>query len=78
LLLWSSYCLYYFLPAITKDERNEWYNITLFSKNDYYFGEEMIDLRAIDNFDSLKQYSDTRYYQEVLRECGYFRTYLKQ
>ena len=38
----------------------------------------MIDLRAIDNFDSLKQYSDTRYYQEVLRECGYFRTYLKQ
>jgi hypothetical protein len=66
----------YYLLA--KCERNEWYNVTLFAKNDYYFGDAMIDLRAIDNFDSLRQYSDTRYYQEALKECGYFRDYLKQ
>jgi hypothetical protein len=65
----------YYLLA--KCERNEWYNITLFNKNDYYFGEAMVDIRSIDNFDSLRQYSDTRYYQDVLKECGYFRTYLK-
>jgi hypothetical protein len=66
----------YYLLA--KCERNEWYNIKIFGKNEYYFGDEMIDVEAIAKFDSLKQYSDTHYYQEVLKECGYFRTYLKQ
>ena len=65
----------YYLLA--KCERNDWYNNKLYSKNDYYWGEDMVDVKAITNFESLRQYSDTRYYQEVLKECGYFKIYLK-
>jgi len=62
---------------LAKCERNTWYNNKLYSKSDYYWDDEMINVKTITNFDSLKQYSDTHYYQEVLKECGYFKTYLK-
>ena len=65
----------YYLLA--KCERNEWYNNKLYSKSDDYWDDEMINVKAITNFDSLKQYSDTHYYQDVLKECGYFKIYLK-
>jgi hypothetical protein len=37
------------------------------------------DFRAGDYFAELKKnYSKTKYYSEVIRECGYFRTYLSK
>jgi hypothetical protein len=65
----------YYLLA--KCERNEWYTKHVFT-GDYYYGAGMIDLEAISNFRTLKQYSDTKYYQEVIKECGYFREFIKR
>lgn len=66
--------LYYLLA---KCERNEWYTSHVFT-DDYYYGSNMVDLEAISNFKILKQYSDTKYYQEVIKECGYFREFIKR
>lgn len=55
-----------FLAA--KCEQNAFFN----SKPEAYKG----DFRAGASFRELrKEYSKTRYYAEILRECGYFRTY---
>lgn len=64
----------YYLLA--KCERNDWYTKNTFNENSYY-GSGMVDLKAIGSFKMLNQYQDTKYYQEVLKECGYFREYLK-
>lgn len=63
---------------LAKCERNEWYNKNVFNKNEYYYyGSDMVDLKTINSFTMLKQYADTKYYQEVLKECGYFREFIK-
>jgi hypothetical protein len=37
-----------------------------------------IDFRAGNYFKMLKEnFSTTKYYKEVIKECGYFRTYVK-
>jgi hypothetical protein len=55
---------------LAKCEQNEWY-LTKAYKN--YKG----DFKAGSNFVSLKaNYAQTKYYQEIIKECGYFRTYL--
>lgn len=61
-----------------KLERNDYYRTTFFSR-DYYYGggydSQMV--KKWKGFQELSnEYSDTKYYQDVIRECGYFRTYL--
>jgi hypothetical protein len=60
-------CLY----MLAKCERNEWYN----KGNGNEPGK---DFMAWKNFVSLKNYSKTNYYKEIIKECGYFRTYSGQ
>jgi hypothetical protein len=55
---------------LAKCERNEWYNKTN--------GDAKTDFIAFKNFAELKKYSATKYYQEVIKECGYFRTYARK
>ncbi len=67
-------CIY----MLAKCERNEWYNKNVFNTNDYYYSRDMVDLKAVSNFKMLQQYADTKYYQEVIKECGYFRTFINK
>ena len=61
---------------LAKCERNEWYNTHLYYKTeDYSSGEDMVDIKAITQFKALQSYSNTSYYKEVIKECGYFRMY---
>jgi hypothetical protein len=57
-------CLY----MLAKCERNEWYNSGKGPKPG-------MDFVAWKNFTYLKAYSRTKYYQEIIKECGYFKTY---
>ncbi|HEY6901934.1 MAG TPA: hypothetical protein VI233_14860, partial [Puia sp.] len=63
---------------LAKCQRNEWYNKTIYSKNgDRIYDDTERNPAFIewDGFKALKQYANTKYYSEVLKECGYFRTY---
>lgn len=61
---------------IAKCQRNEWYNQNVFTDdyNEYAYNpdEEVIDFIEWDGFKELKKLSDTKYYRNVLNECGYF------
>jgi len=57
---------------LAKCQRNEWYNTVPEERRNG------VDFKAWDGFAALKQYQSTQYYREVLRECGYFRTYTNQ
>jgi len=69
---------------LSKVERNEYYVRTFlkdkeyFSGFDYYYRDDksIPDFVAGTHFEALKQYKHTRYYQDVIRECGYFRKYI--
>lgn len=69
-------CIY----MIAKCERNEYYNQKYSAiANFWEIPEEKVNFIAFDGFVKLKtSYSDTKYYQEVIEECGYFRTYVNQ
>lgn len=62
---------------LAKCQRNQWYNDKIYNKTgtDAYTEEGMVDFKALAGFKALKQYSNTQYYKDVVRECGYFRTY---
>jgi hypothetical protein len=67
----------YFMLA--KCERNEWYNKTLYNNNsNEYNSTGQPDFLPWNSFKSLQQYSNTQFYKEAIKECGYFRTYLKK
>jgi len=66
-------CIY----MLAKCERNEWYNKNVFNTDDYFYRSKMVDLKAINSFKMLQQYADTKYYQVILKECGYFRQFIK-
>lgn len=63
---------------IAKCERNQWYNQTVYNdKENWYSGENPKgDFKGWAAFKALQQYSNTQYYKEVIKECGYFRTYI--
>ncbi|HUP11978.1 MAG TPA: hypothetical protein VM187_07200 [Niastella sp.] len=65
----------YFMLA--KCQRNKYYNDSMYINKKYEYGNNatMADFKAWDGFKSLKQYKTTKFYQEAIRECGYFRTY---
>ena len=63
---------------LAKCARNEWYNRHYYTnkENEYGYDDKVyIDWKI---FDPLNQYSHTKYYQEILKECGYFNTYIKK
>ncbi|WP_281297967.1 hypothetical protein [Flavobacterium limnophilum] len=69
---------------IAKCERNEYYNNQYDPnkdswENQYALRSSKINFIAWDGFKILKRdYSNTKYYQEVINECGYFRTFVSQ
>ncbi|MBL0743695.1 hypothetical protein [Chryseolinea lacunae] len=66
-------CVY----MLTKCERNDFYTARYHSKPDFY-GDTDVDFKAWEGFRKLKgEYSNTAYYKDVIKECGYFRKYLK-
>lgn len=69
-------CIY----LISKCERNEYYNNKYNNVNSWWeIQDDKINFIAWNGFKILKkEYSDTKYYQDVIAECGYFRTYVNQ
>ncbi|KFF20321.1 hypothetical protein [Flavobacterium hydatis] len=69
-------CVY----MLAKCERNEYYNKKYnLAKNWWDVPDDKINFLAWNNFKILKKdYSDTKYYQDVIAECGYFNTYVNQ
>jgi hypothetical protein len=63
------------LFMLAKCERNEWYNTTYYSnkENEYRYDPNQIDFIQWSSFKALKAYSSTKFYKEILNECGYFR-----
>lgn len=55
---------------LAKCERNDW-GESRTEKNG-----KTIDFVAWDGFKNLKTLSNTKYYKEVIKECGYFKTYI--
>lgn len=64
---------------LAKCQRNAWYNHN-FNVRDAWPKDDKPkpDFVAWDGFKALKQYANTKYYQEVLHECGYFNTYISK
>lgn len=61
---------------LAKCQRNQWYNDYVYSDAKKKYDEgEMIDLRALTRFSELKKYSNTQYYREAIKECGYLARY---
>jgi len=69
-------CLY----LISKCERNEYYNKKYGAIRNYWdIQDDKINFIAWNSFKALKkEYADTKYYQDVIAECGYFNTYVNQ
>ncbi|CAI2765699.1 hypothetical protein [Flavobacterium collinsii] len=69
-------CIY----MLAKCERNEYYNNKYNNlKNWWEADDDKINFIAWSGFKALqKDYSDTKYYQDVIAECGYFNTYVNQ
>jgi len=68
------------LYLISKCERNDYYNKKYSAINSYWeIQDDKINFIAWNSFKALrKDYSDTKYYQDVIAECGYFNTYVNQ
>ena len=69
-------CIY----LISKCERNQYYNNKYNKVNSWWeIQDDKINFIAWNGFKILKkEYSDTKYYQDVIAECGYFNTYVNQ
>jgi hypothetical protein len=69
-------CIY----LLSKCERNDYYNKKYNNVTNWWSVEDdKINFIAWDGFKALKKdYSDTKYYQDVIAECGYFKTYINQ
>ena len=69
-------CIY----LLSKCERNEYYNNKYNNVTNWWsVDDDKINFIAWNGFKALKKdYSDTKYYQDVIAECGYFNTYVNQ
>lgn len=64
---------------LAKCERNDYYNKKYYSTYTNWYDQEETEVHflAWNGFKALKKsYFSTKYYQEVIRECGYFDTYI--
>ena len=62
---------------LAKVERNEYYNKNFFCKDEYT--RESLDKGLHyrwEAFEELRGYAHTKYYQEVIAECGYFKRFV--
>ena len=60
---------------LTKVERNEFYTKNYFLNADYYNYDKVM-FKKFDGYKVLKdKYKHTKYYKEVINECGYFKKY---
>jgi hypothetical protein len=67
-------CVY----MMAKCERNTFYTQKYHSSAEWYGGDADVAFLAWNGFKKLKtDYSDTKYYKEVMRECGYFKSYVE-
>ncbi len=65
-------CVY----MMAKCERNKFYT-DRYQTREYAYRDPEVSFLAWDGFKKLKSdYSNTQYYKEVIKECGYFRKYL--
>ena len=66
----------YFMLA--KCERNDWYKENFYADSEYSsYKNNLPDFKIWPSFNELKKYIDTKYAKEVIKECGYFRTYIQ-
>ena len=66
------------LYLLAKCQRNQWYNQNVYNGQEIRYGENpMVNLNVLDGFNELSKYAKTQYYKEVIRECGYYRMYIK-
>lgn len=65
---------------LAKCQRNEWYNHTVYASetNRFNDNDHRPDFTAWAGFKALSQYPKTKYYTEVLKECGYFSTFMRK
>ena len=64
---------------LAKCERNDFYNTKYLAQDYYSIYSDKVNFLAWNGFKTLKnEYKNTKYYQEVLQECGYFATYIEQ
>ena len=69
---------------LAKCQRNEYYNQQYDPKKDFWDNNSavqyaQVNFLAWNGFENLKNnYSKTKYYQEVIAECGYFKTYVSK
>jgi hypothetical protein len=66
---------------IAKCERNDYYNKKYYSLNlsTWDIQDDKTNFIAWQGFKNLKaSYSKTKYYQEIIHECGYFKTYARK
>ncbi|MCG9792090.1 hypothetical protein [Flavobacterium algicola] len=65
---------------LSKCERNDYYNLKYKDAENYWDRRnDGINFLAWKGFNELySNYSDTKYYQEVITECGYFDSYVRQ
>lgn len=62
---------------LSKCDRNEWYQSKVYKNYMYTESENAIDYIGWANFKELVKYNHTKYAQEVIKECSYYRNYLK-
>lgn len=69
-------CIY----LMAKCERNQYYNDKYNTVSNWWeIQGDKINFIAWNGFKTLrKEYADTKYYQDVIAECGYFNTYVNQ
>ena len=64
---------------LAKCERNDFYNTKYKTIEDTWKERDTIDFSVWNGFKNLqKDYAKTKFYQEVIAECGYFKTYIAQ
>jgi hypothetical protein len=66
---------------IAKCERNDYYNKKYYSLNisSWDIEDDKTNFIAWQSFKNIKaKYSKTKYYKEIINECGYFRTYAQK
>ncbi|WP_348823989.1 hypothetical protein [Flavobacterium aestuarii] len=66
---------------IAKCERNDYYNKKYYSLNlsAWDIQDDQTNFIAWQGFKNIKaNYSKTKYYKEIINECGYFRTYVQK